>query len=168
MTGYLLDTSVLSAYYHEQHPHHVITRAEIDRLPASAAQFVSPISLGEIEFGIQLAELQGAKALAELRDRLKRIGARARLPITHHTSQAYAHLRSRLAASVNVTRKGRPRWIEDWVNAASGQMLQIDENDLWIAAQAFERDLTVLTLDGDFRAFSAVEPSMRIQVFVPD
>ena len=168
MRGYLLDTSVLSTYYHEQHKHHAITKAELDRLPSATPQFVSVISLAEIEFGIRLAELQGAKTLAELRDRLERIRAHARMPITHHTSQAYAYLRSQLASRVNVARKGRPRWLEDWVDAASGQKLQIDENDLWIAAQAFERDLTVLTLDGDFRAFSAVEPALRIQVLIPD
>jgi predicted nucleic acid-binding protein len=168
MLGYLFDTSALSTYYHEQHKHHAITKAEIDRLPAATLQFVSPISLAEIEFGIKLAELQGANALAELRERLERIRAHARLPITHHTSQAYAHLRSSLASRVNVTKKGRPRWLEDWVDTASARKLQIDENDLWIAAQAFERDLTLLTLDGDFRAFSAVEPSLRVKVLVPD
>lgn len=164
MPGYLLDTSVLSAYYYEQHTHHHVAKTEIDRLPPAASQFVSPISLAEIEFGIQLAELQGANTLVELRDRLERIREHARLPITHHTSHAYAHLRSRLASRVNVTRKGRPRWLEEWVDAASNQKLQVDENDLWIAAQAFERDLTVLTLDGDFRTFSAIEPTLRIQV----
>ena len=166
MPGYLLDTSVLSAYYHAQHTNHAITKAEIDKFPAATLQIVSPISLAEIEFGIKLAELQGANALAELRERLERIRAHSRLPITHHTSQAYAHLRSLLASRVNVTKKGRPRWLEDWVDSASGQKLQIDENDLWIAAQAFDRDLTVLTLDGDFRAFSAVETVLRVQVLV--
>lgn len=168
MPGYLLDTSVLSTYYHEQHKYHAITKAAVDRLSAAAPQFVSPISLGEIEFGIRLAELQGANALAELRERLDRIRTHARLPITHHTSRAYARVRSLLASRVNIAKKGRPRWLEDWVDAASGQKLQIDENDLWIAAQALERDLTVLTLDGDFRVFSAVEPNLRIQVIVSD
>lgn len=168
MSGYLLDTSVLSTYYHGQHKHHAVTKSVIDRLPTDAPKFVSPVSLAEIEFGIRLAELQGAKTLTALRDRLEHIRAHARLPITHHTSEAYAHLRSLLASRVNITRKGRPRWLEDWVDAASGRKLQIDENDLWIAAQAFERDLTVITLDSDFRAFSAVEPAMKIQVLVAE
>ena len=47
-----------------------------------------------------------------------------------------------------------PRWIEDWVDRGSGKKLQIDESDLWIAAVATERDLTVITGDGDMRTLA--------------
>lgn len=49
------------------------------------------------------------------------------------------------------------------MDAATGRQLQIDENDLWICAQARERDLTLVTLDGDFQIFASVDPQVRIQ-----
>ena len=40
-----------------------------------------------------------------------------------------------------------PRWLEDWQVRASSQTLQVDENDLWIVAQAIERDYILVTCD---------------------
>ena len=41
----------------------------------------------------------------------------------------------------------RPRRVVDWVDKATGKKLHVDENDLWICAQAKERDLVFLTAD---------------------
>jgi len=44
----------------------------------------------------------------------------------------------------------------------SAKRLQIDENDLWICAQAKERDLVVVTGDIDIRQLSAFDPDLKI------
>jgi predicted nucleic acid-binding protein len=45
----------------------------------------------------------------------------------------------------------------------SGQLLQIDENDLWIAAQALERNYVVVTSDRDFtQVIAPVVPDLRV------
>jgi predicted nucleic acid-binding protein len=161
--GYLLDTSALSAYYNETHPYHEITRSKVDALDKHAPQLVSVISLGEIEFGIRLAEYEGSTYLPEMHVRLERIRQHARLEVSHHTSEAYAELRAAIAKRVlRPGRKKRPRYIEDWVDRASGKTLQIDENDLWICSQAKERDLTLISTDLDFRIFTLVDSSIEL------
>ena len=62
------------------------------------------------------------------------------LEITRHTSAAYAELKAKLASKylVKALRQNRPRWVEDWIDKATGKKLQVDENDLWICAQAKE------------------------------
>lgn len=163
MSGYLLDTTAISVYYNEDHVHYGRIRATIDALPSASLKLVSVVTLGEIEFGIRLAEQQAAQTLPQMRERLERIRQHGRLQITHHTSEVYAELRAKLAARVSIARKARPRWLEEWMDAATGRQLQIDENDLWICAQARERDLTLVTLDGDFQIFASVDPQVRIQ-----
>ena len=71
------------------------------------------------------------------------------LDVTKKTAEAYSELKSFMAVTylTNALRKRRPRWIEDWVDRATGQKLQIDENDLWQCAQARERDLVFVTAD---------------------
>jgi predicted nucleic acid-binding protein len=54
------------------------------------------------------------------------------------------------------------RWIEDWVEIGSGKRLQVDENDLWICAQAKERDLVVVTGDTDIRQLASLDPDLKI------
>ena len=40
--------------------------------------------------------------------------------------------------------------MEAWTDRVTDKMLQIVENDLWIAAQAIERNYTMVTSDRDF------------------
>ncbi len=163
MTGYILDTSALSAYLHEGHRNHGAAARVIDGLPDEAHKFVSVITLAEFEYGIRFAELVGSTRLDEYRERLEIVRRYAPLDLTHHTSEAYAELKGRLASHVQ-RRAGQkmPRWIEDWIVLGSAKRLQTDENDLWICAQAKERDLVVVTTDPDFRQFEAVDPEVRI------
>lgn len=168
MRGYLLDTCALSAYYNGQHPHHARAVALINGLEANALLLVSVISIAEIEYGIRLAEFQNSSHLPELRERAERIKGHAQLPVTHHTSDVYADLKFKLAQTrIRPGKKKMPRFIEDWADRGSGKVLQIDENDLWICAQAKERDVTLITTDTDFRAFEAADRDIRILFVQP-
>jgi predicted nucleic acid-binding protein len=163
VAGYLLDTSVLSAYLNPDHKHHGNTVHVVDGLPLNDPKFVSVITLAEFDFGIRLAELAGSTRLVEYRDRLSIVRKYASLPLTHHTSEAYAELKALLASKVQRPRKGKMRrWIEDWIDMGSGKRLQIDENDLWICAQAKERDLIVLTADDDIRHLTSIDADLRV------
>ena len=168
MEGYLLDTSALSAYLNGNHPHHATAAAVIDGLPSNALKLVSIVSLAELDYGVRLAELAGSTHLVEYRQRLLSIRQYAPLPMTTHTADAYAELKARLAAHI-LRRAGSrlTRWIEDWVDMGSAQRLQIDENDLWICAQAKERDLVVVTGDADIRQLASVEPDLKILLTRP-
>jgi predicted nucleic acid-binding protein len=59
-------------------------------------------------------------------------------------------------------RKDRPRYIEEWVDKATGQKLGIDENDLWMCAQAKERNLVLVTADGRMKRIPNADPEVRL------
>ena len=59
------------------------------------------------------------------------------------------------------------RWIEEWIVLGSGKRLGIDENDLWIAAQAKERDLIIVTGDDDMRVLETVDPEVQVLLTRP-
>jgi predicted nucleic acid-binding protein len=61
-------------------------------------------------------------------------------------------------------KRDRPRWLENWVDKSTGQTLQVDENDLWICAQARERDLIVVTADSRIDRISNADLSLRLLV----
>jgi tRNA(fMet)-specific endonuclease VapC len=169
VNAYLFDASVLSARLNEDHVYHASASAVIDALPFESLKLVSVITLGEIDYGIRLAEQLGAiKRLDEFRQRLDVIRRYTPLDLTHHTSEAYAELKARIASHV-YKRPNRklPRWIEDWIDLGSGKGLQIDENDLWICAQAKERDLILVTTDTDLRTISSYDSEVRVLLARP-
>lgn len=162
MSGYLIDTNVLSAYYHVDHPKHPEAKALIDGLQAEWPQFVSCITLGEVEYGIQLAADRGSSRVAEMRARAAEVRRQGHLPITVHTATEYARVKGAAAARVKTVGK-HPRWVEEWTDRVTAQKLQLDENDLWLCAQALERDLTLVTLDTDFQKIKQVCPSLKLR-----
>ena len=135
----------------------------MEGLPAVAAKFVSIITTAELEYGIHLAEAAGSRRLSEYRARLSVVQRYTTLDITRHTGKAYADLKAALAAHMQ-SRRGKKmgRWIEDWILLGSGKRLGIDENDLWIAAQGKERDLTIITGDDDMRILESVDPEVQV------
>jgi predicted nucleic acid-binding protein len=57
VTGYLLDTTALSAYYNPKHGKHAAVKAFIDAIPATDMVFVSAVAIAEINFGAVLREM---------------------------------------------------------------------------------------------------------------
>lgn len=149
MDGYLFDTCAISALLDPQHPSHANVKRADDAIETGTPKFVSRITIAELRFGLLLDEAatgrQHPRAIAVL------TGAE-RYPlreITKHTAADYAELRKKLAVThlSALVRSQRPRWISQWKDRVTGERLQIDENDLWICAQAREHNLTVLTTD---------------------
>ena len=167
MRGYLFDTSVISALLDRRHFRHFEIRQAVAKLDPTAPQYLSPMSLAETEFGSLMAEAfqpTGAQRLMRVVREAKEYGV---LPVSHHTSTVYARLKTDLAKCylAQASRKDRPRWVEDWVDKTTGKKLQIDENDLWMCAQAKERDLILVTADDKMKKrVSKVDPSMRFRV----
>lgn len=166
MYGYILDTSVLSAHLDPSHRQHLDVRSAIEALDQDSAQFVSAISLAELTFGVRMAEAFGRASLPTLQQMLIEARGYAVLDVTHHTSGAYAELKTNLAKRylAKASRRDRPRWLEEWVDKTSGQKLQVDENDLWMCAQTKERDLILVTADGRMKRIADVDPEVRILV----
>jgi len=59
-------------------------------------------------------------------------------------------------------RNQRSPWIEDWIDQNSGRALLINEGDLWMCAQAKERNLILLTIDEKMRRISTADPDLQV------
>lgn len=166
MNAYILDTSVLSPLLDTGHRRHTYIRQSIGQLQQNAAIFLSVASLAELRYGVDLAATFGHARLPVLRQALVDARRYPALEITHHTAAAYAELKVALARKYlpNARARGRPRWVEDWVDKNTGQKLQIDENDLWMCAQAKERDLPLCTADGRMSRISDADDEVRLHL----
>jgi predicted nucleic acid-binding protein len=141
----------VSALLDPQHPNHVNVREAVNGLQDGAPIYVSCVTLAEIHFGALLHEAASGqkhpRTLAILRD-MKRYPVRQ---ITRHTAEEYAEIKKALAVKFlpNFIKSHRPRWVEDWTDRATAKKLQVDENDLWIYAQAREWNFAIVTTDCD-------------------
>ncbi len=164
MPSYIYDTSVLSALLDDAHPRHADIKRAVDSLPEDASQFVSAVSLAELTFGVRMSEAFASSRLPALEQMLIDVRAYGVLEVGHHTSAAYAELKTNLAKCylLKANRRDRPRWIEEWPLNNRGQRLQVDENDLWLCAQSKERSLTLLTADGGIQRIADADPEVML------
>jgi predicted nucleic acid-binding protein len=164
--GYLLETSALSALLDSQHEKHTAVTLVITGVPPDAPVYVSSVALAEVTFGVRLYEackgpLQKAAAVIA--------GAKSypMVDITRHTSIEYAELKKNLATTYlkqPLDKSDRNRWIENWIDKTTGQVLQIDENDLWQCAQARERNLVLVTTDGRIERISRADTALKLLI----
>ena len=167
MDGYLLDTNTLSILLDPSHPKQADATRAIAALDPAAPKFVSVIALAELQFGRMLIETFAGPvpALGSILSRAQGYGAI--LEITRHTAAEYGELKANLAKLylAKAFGRSRPRWLENWVDLATGQTLQVDENDLWISAQAREHNLVLLTGDRKIDRISRADPLVRLSLF---
>ena len=164
MKGYLFDTCAVSALLNPSHQHHAAVNTKLASMSDSDLAFISIVTIGEMEFGLKLAESAASRHLDQFRSRIATIKTKPVLDLTKHTASVYAELKSRLALTVRRKANSQKpsRWLEDWIDDNTGKKLQIDENDLWIAAQAKERDFTLITVDRDMLRVRQVDAAVRI------
>lgn len=166
LDGYLLDTCLLSALLDPTKGTHVAVCGTIDSLDEKAPKYVSVITLAELRFGIRLATLRGDSDTERLDEIVRKAQLHPPLNVTRHTAEEYGFIKAELANKYlykALRKDSRPRWIEDWVDKATGKKLQIDENDLWLTAQAQERNLILLTAEKKIHRIGAAVPTIRIQ-----
>ena len=164
MDSYLLDTTVLSISLDPSDARHLDVVKSLGSIPASSEQYISAVALAELSFGIKLASALNKGMSPVLSSIISKAREYAVLDISHHTSDAYATLKTLMAVKylAKPLRKNRPKYIEDWIDQASGKPLGIDENDLWMTAQAKERGLTFLTADKKIHRISDADPDLSI------
>ena len=138
MDAYLLDTTILSIYLNPTHRFHAEKSRALEILPGAAPRHISAVALAELTFGANLAAAIGKGDLPALREMIQQARAYGVLDLTHHTAAAYAELKSILATKylAKPLRRDRPKYVEDWVDKATCKALGVDENDLWMCAQA--------------------------------
>lgn len=147
MDGYLIDTNIIAYWFDERSEQHgsVITRAA--SLAPNAPLFVSWITIGEIDYGHRVESQSLTSQQAEFVEFVDK-ELPQRLSLTRHTTAYYGDIRARLfnkyAPEKKRTKGMRPEQLLDPETAKS---LGIQENDVWIAAQAIERNLVLVTHD---------------------
>lgn len=164
MDTFLLDTNIVSVLYDAGRTNHIAVRNALAALDPAAPQLVSAVTIGELRFGLALSRAAG-RPLAHIEACIERTEEHPLAEIGRHTAAAFGHVKSSVALQrVDIERR-ISRWVEIWSDRVTGQLLQIDENDLWIAAQAVERNLVLVTSDPDFtRVIAPAVPELRLQL----
>lgn len=145
MDGYLLDTNVVCLALLPQRTGHSVVASNVNKLvEAQNPVFVSAITLGEIAYGVTLTpnkpELTGF--WQEITTSFQNV-----LDVTGSTADHYADLRARLFEKFS-PKKGKARKRpEELLDPSTGKSLGIQENDLWLVAQAREFNLTFVSND---------------------
>ena len=123
--GFLIDTNLWIAIERGQ-----LSAADIHAITRQAPVYLSPVNLAEIRFGIEL--MTDAKQHQRATATLRRMRRKLLLRITGETAEVFGVLAAKL------TRTGR------------GAAFRIQ--NLWLAAQAVQRDFTGLTANAkDFK-----------------
>lgn len=166
MDAYLLDTTILSIWLDPEHPQHAQKALALNDLPLVNPRFVSTVALAELGFGAKLAAGLGKRDLTKLEAIIADARSHGILDITHHTAAEYATLKANVAFKylAKTARKDRPKYIEEWVDKATGQKLGIDENDLWQCAQARERTLVFVTTDKRMQRIANADKEVKLLV----
>jgi predicted nucleic acid-binding protein len=162
MNTYLLDTNLVSVLYDGQRPDHTAVRRAIAALDPASPQLVSAVTIGELRFGLALSKAAG-KVLTHIEACIEKAEEHPLAEVGRYTAQAFAHVKSSIALQRLDIRRRIPRWVDDWTDRITARSLQIDENDLWVAAQAVERNYVVVTSDTDFmQVIAPAVPELRV------
>ncbi len=160
MPGYLIDTQTLSYWFDETSGGYQVVQAAAEaRRSADSPLYLSAISLGEIQYG-HAADPAGAGPVREsfvkfVRDKFPQV-----LRVSRHTAEPYGRIRAALFDKLGPeSRKSKKKRAEQLCDPITGRELGIDENDLWIVAQAAERNLVLVTHDKMVRIREALQES---------
>ena len=164
MDFHLLDTNVISVLFDARRPDHAAVRTALEALDRSEPQYVSVVGMAELRYGMEAAAYAG-QDVSHMRQTLVEADRYPLAEINRHTAEAYGDVKARLANHWLDLSRRVPRWLEDWKERASSKILQVDENDLWLVAQAIERNYQLITSDSRLVArFAPAVPELRCQV----
>lgn len=150
MKGYLLDTNAVCDWLDETKPRHdAVSQKAIEVAQENALVVTSSIVLGEIEYGIQTAPQEKRQALDALRSQIELQFVRKRLLFAPEEATAIEYGKLRAGLFEKFADKSRKKILrpEQLIDPLTSKKLGIQENDLWIAAQAIERNLVLVTND---------------------
>lgn len=116
--GWLIDTSIWIAVERG-----ALGAADIHAITRQEPVYLSPVNIAEIRFGLELLQAGARKQKAAVA--LRRLGRKPQLRITVETADVFGFLAAKLKRS--------------------GRDPNVRINDLWLAAQAIQRDFKLLT-----------------------
>ncbi len=144
MRDYLLDTCVWSDWHDPKKNSYVLERLQKNR---DVRLHVSAVTLGELQYGYDVLAEREQRELGNVCEFVHQQRPK-RVPVDRHVAREYGRVRAVLFerfAPRDKKRHGlRPEQLRDPVTSLE---LGIQENDLWIVAQAITRELTLVTND---------------------
>jgi len=134
--GWLIDTNIWISVERG-----TLAAADVHAVTRQEPVYLSPVNIAEIRFGLELLSgLQKQRATAMLR----RLHRKPQLRITFQTAETFGMLAAKIKKA--------------------GRDPHVRVNDLWLAAQAIQRDLRLLTSNG--RDFADI-PGLKTVVLKP-
>ncbi|MCH8880886.1 MAG: PIN domain-containing protein [Planctomycetes bacterium] len=148
MADFLLDTMTICYWFDETSPFHKSVRRTADAISTFGSQVcVSVVTLGEIEYG-RAANPGGMGGRLDEYSRFVRELLPRMLEVSKHTAEPYGRVRAKLVDRFpppgGWSKKKRAEQLYDPIAARE---FGFDENDLWLVAQAIERNLVLVTSD---------------------
>ena len=178
MRDYLLDTQIIRYWYDPACPERAAVIGNVESLRTLAASakhqprlLVSVITLGEIEFGHRVQREEHAPEQAAY---LRFVGEQLpdRLELTEDAGSAYGEIRSRLFKKYAPRELRKPkRRPEQLVDPVDSLNLQIQENDLWLCAQAVGHAMVLVSNDAMNpirKAAEGMSPPLLVQNWTID
>ena len=151
MDGYLFDTNAVSILWNARHPEHDIVKNFFSSI-SQAPVWLSTIVLAEIEYGLKITPKMDVSQQNDIRNEMAKFPLV--LDIDRHTITPYSGLRSELFKKYSPRDcRGRltAKWPEDLSDRTTAKALGVQENDIWIAAQAIQYNLVLVTEDHMYR-----------------
>ena len=152
MRGYLLDTNILAYWFNGRRPEHAKTVERLNLLDADTPLRISTVSLGEIEYGHRCVSGTDTVIQVAFKQFIWERFPDA-LDIRRTTSIYYGQIRAKLFSKFGPKKSKRPCQL---IDPATATTLGIQENDLWIAAQAAEYNIVLVTHDRGMRRIQEV------------
>jgi tRNA(fMet)-specific endonuclease VapC len=155
MKAYLLDTNIWSDWYYGRD---YIARNMNKLLKTQGFLNMSYISLGEFSYGWHLDSSFDRKDFEKF---LKTIDFKVYRKFDDHTTEIYGQLRAILAKKYACKNK-KVKWLEALADPTTSKSLGIQENDLWLTAQAINYGMTLVTADKKMRRIFEVIPQEHL------
>jgi predicted nucleic acid-binding protein len=155
MRDFLIDTNIWGYWFNENtDPEHsnVLKRVntlkeQCEKTNSSFRTWISSVTWGEIEYGYRSQIDKSASREEQFRKFLQDVGPKEFI-IDKHVASEYGKIRAiafeKFGPNDKKTKYRRP---EQLIDPITGRELGIDENDLWLAAQAITYDLILVTND---------------------
>lgn len=161
MPDYLLDTMILEYWYNAGCPEHANVLARVQDLARPDPHtgyiprlFLSVVTVGEIEYGHRISPRPDQRKQAEFLT-FVREQCPEPLEITDHDGAQYGELRAWLFGKFSLLgKRTKAKRAEELVDPTTARELGVQENDIWIAAQAMNHKFVLVTHDsrGNFGA----------------
>ena len=155
MKTYLFDTNIWSKWFRNE-PSITQKIAQIDE---ASKIYLSSVVLGEAIYGAKSNKDFEFDLYREFIYKPNPI----LLPIDEHTADVYGGLRASLFEKY--IRKGKNKRPEQLIDPVTAAEIGIDENDLWIVAQAITHNLTLITNDKMHRIFAITPKEFKPEIW---